>query len=275
MSGWAVAVVARAPEREAVATWLAQRTGRAVVEQDDGVLVGYAADAGLASALPAALADAFGEGIEVTTRAAPAVDWATGWRHGLAVRRIGRLVLRPSWLPAPEGAAVVTLDPETAFGSGEHGSTRTALRLLDANLRAGDRVLDLGTGSGVLAIAAARLGARWVVGIELDPAALPVALRNARQNRVTATVRFVEGDAAVLAPLLGPADLVLSNILRETNTSLLPVVAAALAPGGRAVFAGMEGPEAREFLAALARAGFRPVDETEDEGWWAVVAERA
>jgi ribosomal protein L11 methyltransferase len=168
----------------------------------------------------------------------------------------------------------VVLDPETAFGSGEHGSTRVALALLERLVRPGHRVLDLGSGSGILALAAVKLGAARAVGIEIDPEANLVAVRNAERNGVAQAVEFVEGEAGALAPLLGPADLVLSNILRSANTELLPAIAGALAPEGVAIFSGMETAEAPLFLPALESAGFAVVEERSDTGWWGVAARR-
>jgi len=175
--------------------------------------------------------------------------------------------------PASAGPTVV-LDPETAFGSGEHGSTRAALTLLERHVRPGDRVLDLGSGSGILAIAAVQLGAARAVGIENDPEAHPVAWRNARRNGVGDAVEFLDGDAGDLAPLLGPADLLLSNILRSVNTTLLPAIVSAVRPGGLAIFSGMEVAEADPFRATLGSARLTVRDEAQDAGWWAVAAVR-
>ena len=169
----------------------------------------------------------------------------------------------------------MVLDPESAFGSGEHGSTRAALTLLERHLRPGDRVLDLGSGSGILAIAAAKLGRRRGGGDRERRRGEP-RWRGATPSAtaVGGAVEFVEGDAGDLAPLLGPADLLLSNILRTVNTALLPAIVAALRPGGLAIFSGMETTEAVTFRPVLAAAGLVERDEVEDTGWWAVAAAR-
>ena len=153
-------------------------------------------------------------------------------------------------------------------------STRLALALLERLVRPGDLVLDLGSGSGILAIAAVKLGAARAVGIEQDAEANLVAARNAERNGVAGAVEFLEGEAGDLAPLLGPADLALSNILRSVNTALLPALAQALRPGGIAVFAGMEAAEAPLFLPTLGPAGFTVLEELADTGWWGVAARR-
>lgn len=151
------------------------------------------------------------------------VDWSVKWRDGIITRRFGRLVVTASWLPVvPEGdEVVVSLDPESAFGSGEHGSTRAAMTLLERHLVPGDRVLDFGSGSGILAIAAAKLGATSAIGIEVDDESHPIAEANAEKNGVSDRVTFLIGDAGDLGILAGPAEVVCSNILRTVNTLLL------------------------------------------------------
>jgi ribosomal protein L11 methyltransferase len=270
MSWCAVDVRSPGDSRDAVASWLVGRTGQAVEERDDGTLVGFSETEAAAEQLLGELQARFGAAVEGRARALPDVDWSARWRDGLAPRAIGRLTVTPSWLASaapPENRII--LDPESAFGTGEHGSTRSALALLDRYLQPGDRVLDLGSGSGILTIAAAKLGAAHATGVELDEEADPIAVANARRNGVEDRVRFITGDAAALAPLLGPADIVLSNILRSVNLTLLPAIRASLRPGGLAIFAGMEHAERAQFLPALG-AEFAPVDETVDDGWWAV-----
>jgi ribosomal protein L11 methyltransferase len=275
MSWWAIDVRPDPSRREWVGAWLVARTGQAVEERDDGTLVTFAENERAADVLMAAL-EAEGEApVATSRRPLEPVDWTTRWRDGLGPRHFGRLMVVPSWIELSRGdGPAVVLDPESAFGSGEHGSTRAALTLLERHLRPGDRVLDLGSGSGILAIAAAKLGAASAVGIENDAEANPVAWRNAERNGVIAAVEFLEGDAGDLAPLLGPADLLLSNILRLVNTALLPAIVAALRPGGLVIFSGMEDLEAPLFRPVLETAGFHVRDEVTDTGWWAVAAAR-
>jgi ribosomal protein L11 methyltransferase len=276
MSWWAIDVRTAAEKRDVISAWLVTRTGQAVEERDDGTLVTFAADEASADALVADLGREVDSTAETRRRPLEPVDWSTRWRDGLAARHFGRLAVVPSWLPdavSPSPLTVV-LDPETAFGSGEHGSTRVALTLLERLLEPGKQVLDLGSGSGILAIAAVKLGASRAIGIESDPEANRVATRNAARNGVAGQVEFLEGDACVLAPLAGPADLLLSNILRTVNTALLPAIAGALRPGGIAIFSGMEESEASGFRHALRSAGFDLIQETVDTGWWGVAAER-
>ncbi len=276
MTWYALDVHADAERRPSVAAWLVARTGQAVEERADGTLVSFAKDLPEAEATGTALRQELGGGIGCSHRELPEVDWSTAWRAGLGVRRVGRFAIIPSWVAhAPASDAIpLVLDPEMAFGSGEHGSTRAALWLLDSVCKPGDTVLDFGSGSGILTIAAAKLGAARAIGIEVDGEALPVAERNAERNGVAGTAAFLEGDAAVITLLLGPADIVVSNILRLVNAALLPEIHAVLRPGGVAIFSGMEVSEAEAFRAPLVEGGFVIREEKIDEGWWAVSAVR-
>jgi ribosomal protein L11 methyltransferase len=272
---WHLAIACRAEDADAVAAAIIATTGFAVEEPQPGTISAVAATDVDARRLAASLAERFA-GLEASVTELEPVDWTVRWRDGIATRRFGRLVVTPSWLPAdpPPGGAVVVLDPESAFGSGEHGSTRAALTLLERHLHADDAVLDFGSGSGILAIAAVCLGARAAIGIEVDDEAIPIAEANAARNGVADRVRFLRGDAALLGGLAGPARLVCSNILRTVNTLLLPAIRDALAPDGLALFAGMEDAEASLFAPVLGAAGWTVVDEVHDAGWWGVAARR-
>jgi ribosomal protein L11 methyltransferase len=273
---WQVRLTCRPEDADAVAAALVAELGQAVEEPAAGELrsaVTAEAEARrVVALLTARHAECRGEVV-----ALEAVDWSVRWRDGIVPRRFGRLLLTPSWIapPSDADAVVVTLDPESAFGSGEHGSTRAALALLERHLASGDRVLDFGSGSGILAIAAARLGAATAIGIEVDDESMPIAEANAARNAVADRVTFLLGDADELGVLAGPAEVICSNILRTVNTLLLPTIAKALAPGGLAIFAGMEEPEEALFRPVLERAGWAIVDEVRDAGWWGVAARRA
>jgi ribosomal protein L11 methyltransferase len=273
MSWCAVDVRSPAESRDRVAVWLVGRTGQAIEEREDGTLVGFAPDPERAGSLLEALHATFGAGIKGVARMLPDVDWSTRWRDGLGPRVVGRLTITPSWaLSGDTDLHTVIVDPESAFGTGEHGSTRSALLLLDRHLHPGDRMLDLGSGSGILAIAAVKLGASRATGVEIDAEVEPIARGNAERNRVAGRVAFLTGDAAAIAPLLGPVELVASNILRSANLALLPAIRDSLAPAGIAIFAGLECSERELFLPELPAAGFTPVDEAIDQSWWAVAA---
>ena len=272
MTWWAIHVVPDAERRDAVGQWLVNATGAAVAERGDGSLAGAAPSSEHASRIVAMLQQEFG--LPASLAELPDADWSVRWRDGIEPRRIGRLLIVPTWLrdAEPEIAARVVIDPENAFGSGEHGSTRGALALLERHVRPGMRVVDLGSGSGILSIAAVVLGAHSAIGVECDAEAVAVAERNADSNSVKDRVNFLTGDAATLAPVAGPADLVLSNILRTVNVTLLPAIRQAVAPGGSAIFAGMEETESELFRGPLREAGFSVIDEGRDAGWWSVAA---
>jgi ribosomal protein L11 methyltransferase len=272
---WIALDVRTTPERRgALADWLVARTGQAIEERPDGTLVSFAESADTADHLSAEIIAEGGDGTSVAQRVLDEVDWTLKWRDGLEAHRFGRLVVTPSWLtpPTAPGDRVMVLDPENAFGSGAHGSTRAVLALLERHVHGGELVLDLGAGSGILAIAARMLGAARAVGVETDGDAIPVAEHNAARNGIADGISFLEGDAGALAPLLGPAQLVCSNILRSVNTQILPAIAEALAPGGLCLFSGMETAEEAPFRETLAASGWSVVDTQVDTAWWACAA---
>jgi ribosomal protein L11 methyltransferase len=276
MSWFSLEVQAPVAQREAVAAWLVARTGQAVEERPDGTLISFAANLEGALSLERELAREHGAVIACARQELPDVDWTTAWRAGLGVRRVGRFAIVPTWVAYQPGAdeIVLRLDPEMAFGSGEHGSTRAALALLERAVRPGDFVMDLGSGSGILSIAAVKLGAVQAVGIEVDGDTIPIAIENLARNEAADRVVLLEGDAAQMAPLLPRAQVIVSNILRLVNVALLPEIRDALAQGGCAIFSGMELAEADLFRGPLAAGGFAIQDEVVDEGWWAVRARR-
>ncbi|HEY8483472.1 MAG TPA: 50S ribosomal protein L11 methyltransferase [Longimicrobiales bacterium] len=221
------------------------------------------------------------EELEVTWCWREHEDWAEKWRQGLEPRRVGRrLVVTPPWVE-PElrpGDVVVVIEPGMAFGTGEHATTRGSLRLLEEAIRPGDRVLDVGTGSGILAIAAARLGAGSVVAVEGDGDALGNARENLERNAVVERVELLEAwvDEPFLAGF-GPArfDLVVANVLSSVLEPLLPAFHGVLAASGRLILSGILEGEADRILAAAQRAGFTPVAEDREGEWWSGLLQRS
>lgn len=189
---------------------------------------------------------------------APDEDWSQRWREGLGVVRISpRLSVRPPFVASDGGGGVsLVIDPGQAFGTGGHASTRLALALLEALPRPalrGARVVDVGTGSGVLALAALALGAASAVGFDLDAVAVHEARRNAASNGLAERARFFAGPIAAVHGAL--FDVALANLLRTELIPVLPALAAALRPGGHAAFSGLLASERGEVEAALAAVG--------------------
>ena len=194
-------------------------------------------------------------------------DWAEGWREGLAAVVVSpRLVVRPPFVehPVVPGQANVVIDPGQAFGTGGHESTRLALELLDRWLpRIGREpaVLDVGTGTGVLAIAAAKLGAGRAVGFDLDPVAAAAASQAAVANGVSAAVDLFVGGISALGP--GQFDLGVANLLRKEIEPILPEVLDRIVAGGVGLFAGLLEADRSVLAEACERRGWEIVDEAD------------
>jgi len=266
-----------ADARAVVAETLIALGGAAVEEQGDALVTYVAApqdpDAFLAEA-EETLRAAAGPEARLSWRWEADQDWTERWRQGLRARRVGRrLVVTPSWIQ-PETRPddiVIVIDPEMAFGTGEHATTRGALRLLESAVAAGDRVLDVGTGSGILAIAAARLGAQEVLAVESDPDAVINASANLERNGVADRVelRCDVVDAEYLR-VLGPRrfDVIAANILSSVLVPLLGAFRESLDEGGRAILGGILREEAERVVAAAREAGFELAAVDEEEEWW-------
>ena len=163
------------------------------------------------------------------------------------IRVSGRLWIVPSWHEAPDPAAInLILDPGMAFGTGSHPTTRLCLEWLEREIRGGERVLDYGCGSGILAIAAARLGAASVAGVDIDPQAVEAARANAQRNGVTA------GFFDSAEPVAGEYDLVVANILSNPLRVLAPAICAHVRRGGRLALSGILREQADEIVGIYA-----------------------
>jgi ribosomal protein L11 methyltransferase len=202
-------------------------------------------------------------------------DWLEGWKQFFSPIEIApSLAVVPSWIPfdAQPGQEIVTLDPGMAFGTGTHGTTYTCLLALTAWLRPGMAACDVGTGSGILAIAAAKLGAGRLVATDNDDLAVRVARENAALNGVADRVDFRVAD--LLAGIDGPFDLVIANILAPVILQLIPALPAVLSPGGLFLSSGYILTQEDDIAAALAAAGHDVLARYERDGWVTLVSRR-
>lgn len=202
-------------------------------------------------------------------------DWVAYSQGQLTPRHVGRrFFLVPEWRedPAPEGRIRIVINPGRAFGTGHHESTRLCLELLEDNLRPDDAVADVGTGSGILAEAACRLGAREVVACDNDPESVEVSRENLERGGIH--LHVFTGSAADLAP--GHFDLILANISPEILAVIAPDLRRALKfPDGRAILSGIEEPDLEFLVPALAKAGFRVIETREEANWRALLVTAA
>jgi len=265
---WTTVRTGSLSDRTAVIRALFASGAEGVQELDDEILT-HIADAD-ESRIRAAIAGA-DPSASLSFSPTPDVDWSAEWRSRISAHRLGSLVVTPPWLAERFTAAErVVIEPAMAFGTGEHETTRGVVRLLHGVIKPGDAVADLGAGSAVLAIAAAKLGAGRVIAIELDPDAIGNAEGNIVVNAVADRVSVVEGDAALLLPLVAPVRVIVANIISSVLLELLPVMATSLTADGAAILSGILVEEREEMLRELARAGWRVAAEDQEGPWWSV-----
>jgi ribosomal protein L11 methyltransferase len=215
---------------------------------------------------------------DVRTRVVQEADWAEAWKAHFPVLRVGRrLVIRPTWLEfEPEaGDVVIDLDPGMAFGTGLHPTTRLCLaaleRIADAGRVTDTRVLDIGCGSGILAIAAARLGATSVLGVDTDPIAVEATAANAARNGLGGRIAARDGS---LPSGDGPFDVVLANLIASVLVGLAPLLVAELRPGGTLLASGIHFDRETEVRAVFEAAGLDVRERSVEGDWIALEAVR-
>jgi ribosomal protein L11 methyltransferase len=215
----------------------------------------------------------------LTIRTLGEEDWANAWREHFYVHRAGRrTVIVPTWrvdeYVAQDDDIVLLLDPGMAFGTGLHPTTRLCLRALEDTVRPGSRVLDLGAGSGILAIAAAKIGAAHVEAVEIDPIAVRVCRANVVRNGVEHAVAIREGTLGLAADGDPMYDLAVANITIRVLLDLHDALAGHLRPGALAILSGVLAERTQELVDVLRAAGWQH-ERTEQEQDWVAVMLRA
>ena len=240
-------------------------------EESPGTLVAYAP---VGTVDRRALADALaGAGVHpaaVAETTVPDQNWNAAWEATIRPTRVGPFVVAPTWADLPPdlaALAVLRIDPKMAFGTGYHESTRLALGLLAPRVPPGGRVLDVGAGTGVLALAALATGAAAAVGVDIDP----WSVENARENAVLNGVadRFENRLGSIEEIPETGFNLVLANILRVILVPMMPDLVARMSPDGSLVLAGILVTERETMLAAAAASGLALADEATENEWWA------
>jgi len=210
-------------------------------------------------------------------------DWAHAWKqYYKPVHLSPNLTVKPTWEPYErrhDKEIVIEMDPGMAFGTGTHATTALCLRALEKVVRRGDRVVDIGTGSGILAVAAAKLGASGVLAVDLDPVAVSSARENVRLNGLEDRVTVMESDLLGAVKQQGEAarsafDVAVANILAEIIVRFVDDVREALKPGGLYVVSGVIVQKERMVRDALEQAGFDVESVDEEEGWVVIVARK-
>ena len=210
--------------------------------------------------------------ITISEGPAPRVDWQSEWKKFFHTMKIGsRTVIKPVWeeyLPQAE-EVVVNIDPGMAFGTGDHATTAMCLRALERYLRPGAKVADIGTGSGILAIAAALLGAKSVDAVENDERSLEFAKENVALNKLEDKISLYQSDLG--AGLEGGYDLIVANIVTDVIIRLLPQAAKLLNPGGILITSGIIDSRGKAVEEAMPEAGFTLIDKENEDNWLALV----
>ena len=245
IGSWVTVRVHPGSNRDAVIAALFESGAQGIQEVGESIVTQVASQA-LAEELEQAALAASSDAV-VSTAPLPDVDWSEQWKQGIHAQVLGGLTVAPPWLAGdldPESSIVI--EPGMAFGTGEHATTRGVIRLMQTVVRPGDRVADLGSGSAVLAIAAAKLGARHASCVDIDPQALIATRDNATANEVGARVQVYEA----ADDLPRPVDFLVANILSGPLCQLAPSFAALIRPGGSLVLAGLMEHQAAEVAEA-------------------------
>lgn len=202
-------------------------------------------------------------------------DWAHSWKKHFKVLKIGQsTVIRPSWedYSPQEGEIVIDLDPGMAFGTGSHATTSLAMELTEKYVKEDDLVIDVGTGSGIISIQAAKLGASHVYAFDYDAVAVDAARGNIEENKLADRISIRQND--LLNGIEIEADLIIANIVADVIIRLIPQIKDRLKTDGRVIFSGIIDKRLKELEDFLAQEGYQILEKKEKEGWYALAVKR-
>ncbi len=214
---------------------------------------------------------------EITLEGVCDEDWAESWKKYYKPIKLGKITIVPAWedYEASEGEIILRMDPGMAFGTGTHETTRLVIELMQDRISGNERVLDMGCGSGILAICASKLGAKSCNAYDLDPDAVRVARENVEadgaKNIVCGTSDLFES----VDLSNGKYDLILANIVSDIILRMLPEMDKYLAENGKIILSGIIEPRAEEIYASLKENGYRAIEQKKENDWLAIIAERA
>ncbi len=206
---------------------------------------------------------------EISLKNFDAFDWHDAWKSYFEPLPIGkRILVYPSWEDISKFICrdiQIQIDPGMAFGTGKHSTTILALEMLEKAIKGGEKVLDIGTGSGILAIASAKLGAKSVFAIDIDPIAANIAKENSKINGVANKVKVICGDLA--SSINGKYDVIISNIFTKVLLSMLPDIKSCLNPSGCWILSGILEKEKSEVVSALKKESFNISNIDSHQEW--------
>ena len=220
---------------------------------------------------------ALGVTYTITVSGVKEEDWAESWKQYYKPIHLGKVTIVPAWetYTAKEGEVIVRMDPGMAFGTGTHETTRLVMSLLTEEVKGGERVLDVGTGSGILSICASKLGAKSCHAYDIDPVAVKVARENVLDNGCDNIVCGVSDLLRGVDRSGGSFDLCVANIVADIIIRMAPDIKGCLTPDGRLIVSGIISPRAQEVRDALTLHGMRVVREVQENDWVAILLQVA
>ncbi len=201
-------------------------------------------------------------------------DWEHSWKKYYKPVHIGRVTILPMWeeYSHSDREIIVRMDPGMAFGTGTHETTRLVISLMQKHIKRGDRVLDIGCGSGILSICAAKLGAKFCAAYDIDPMAVRVAKENIRESGEQNIICEVSDLLSAVKQVEGGFSLIAANIVADILIKLTPDISPYMSEDGLFILSGIISGSREKVEKALAENGFILVDRQEENGWWALAA---